>query len=177
MSSPCFQMRQCSDPEPYPAMPASLHLSHSAYNRGPEPDAHNFNTGLDDHIPMQHGTMSNNADDDTEHLLANMGSHAGDQSASAPPAESNADGQSMQEQVHQGHADVRPPLTCRWDGCTYRRLFNREADLVRHVKTKHISPRCHKCTVNACTKSFNRGDNLRDHMVRMHHKPLGGLFR
>ncbi|RMZ39659.1 hypothetical protein AFCA_002547 [Aspergillus flavus] len=57
---------------------------------------------------------------------------------------------------------------CRWEGCTSTRCFNREADLLRHVRYIHIAPQSYQCDVNGCFKSFNRGDNLKDHKLRVH---------
>ncbi|KAE8356033.1 hypothetical protein BDV28DRAFT_145535 [Aspergillus coremiiformis] len=62
----------------------------------------------------------------------------------------------------------RRHLRCRWEGCTFTRAFNRDADLVRHLKTIHISPRSYRCTVDGCFKSFNREDRLNDHKLRVH---------
>ncbi|KAE8415233.1 hypothetical protein BDV36DRAFT_263237 [Aspergillus pseudocaelatus] len=57
---------------------------------------------------------------------------------------------------------------CKWEGCTSIKCFNREADLLRHVKTIHIAPRSYRCNVDGCFKSFNRDDNLKEHMLRVH---------
>ncbi|KAB8217993.1 hypothetical protein BDV33DRAFT_131518 [Aspergillus novoparasiticus] len=57
---------------------------------------------------------------------------------------------------------------CRWEGCTSTRCFNREADLLRHVRYIHIAPRSYQCDVDGCFRSFNRGDNLKDHKLRVH---------
>ncbi|KAB8252807.1 hypothetical protein BDV35DRAFT_386853 [Aspergillus flavus] len=70
--------------------------------------------------------------------------------------------------VNQSAKDARPILRCRWEGCTSRRHFNREADLVRHIKTLHIAPRSYKCVVGDCSKTYNRGDNLKEHMLKVH---------
>ncbi|KAE8311091.1 hypothetical protein BDV41DRAFT_542968 [Aspergillus transmontanensis] len=70
--------------------------------------------------------------------------------------------------VNQSAKDARPILRCKWEGCTSRRHFNREADLVRHIKTIHISPRSYKCAIENCSKTYNRGDNLKEHMLKVH---------
>ncbi|OGM49575.1 hypothetical protein ABOM_001657 [Aspergillus bombycis] len=64
--------------------------------------------------------------------------------------------------------NYRPVQRCKWEGCTSTKIFNREADLVRHVRTIHIAPRSYRCNVDGCFKSFNRGDNLKEHMFRVH---------
>ncbi|KAE8423474.1 hypothetical protein BDV36DRAFT_242659 [Aspergillus pseudocaelatus] len=68
----------------------------------------------------------------------------------------------------QSENDARPILRCRWEGCTSRRQFNREADLVRHIRTLHIAPRSYKCIIENCSKTYNRGDNLKEHILRVH---------
>ncbi|KJK63834.1 hypothetical protein P875_00064728 [Aspergillus parasiticus SU-1] len=57
---------------------------------------------------------------------------------------------------------------CKWEGCTSTKCFNREADLLRHVRTIHIAPRSYRCNVDGCFKCFNRGDNLKEHMLKVH---------
>ncbi|KAE8322524.1 hypothetical protein BDV39DRAFT_209665 [Aspergillus sergii] len=73
--------------------------------------------------------------------------------------------------VNQSENNARPILRCRWEGCTSRRHFNREADLMRHIKTLHIAPRSYKCVMENCSKAYNRGDNLKEHMLRVHQRP------
>jgi uncharacterized Zn-finger protein len=57
---------------------------------------------------------------------------------------------------------------CKWDGCKYTGSFGREADLLRHVRTAHISPRSFVCSVSGCRKSCSRKDNLEAHHRRVH---------
>ncbi|KAE8306933.1 hypothetical protein BDV41DRAFT_585101 [Aspergillus transmontanensis] len=68
----------------------------------------------------------------------------------------------------EGRRNHRLAQRCRWEGCTSTRCFNREADLVRHVRTIHIAPQSYRCDVDGCFKLFNRGDNLNDHKLRVH---------
>ncbi|PIG81888.1 hypothetical protein AARAC_003716 [Aspergillus arachidicola] len=63
---------------------------------------------------------------------------------------------------------------CKWEGCTVMKCFNREADLLRHVRTIHIAPRSYRCNVDGCFKCFNRGDNLKEHMLKVHDCDLQG---
>ncbi|THC87030.1 hypothetical protein EYZ11_013524 [Aspergillus tanneri] len=153
-----------------PALPTRL--QHNQVAIGSQSGAYNNDPGNNDFMPMQNGTLSNSSGYYGEILATNINSNPGDQLVSTFPTEGSSEGRTVQGQMHEGYIDVRQALRCRWDGCTYRRHFNREADLVRHVKTKHISPRCHKCAVKSCTKSFNREDNLRHHMARVHQRPL-----
>ncbi|BCR87532.1 uncharacterized protein ACHE_40096A [Aspergillus chevalieri] len=60
------------------------------------------------------------------------------------------------------------PVKCEWKGCTYPDVFSRRIELKRHVETKHIFPRSYECPEPGCQKLFNRGDNLRQHLHRMH---------
>ncbi|KAB8260692.1 hypothetical protein BDV32DRAFT_149126 [Aspergillus pseudonomiae] len=79
----------------------------------------------------------------------------------------------VQQETRAKHIDesgknYRPVQRCKWEGCTSTKIFNREADLVRHVRTIHIAPRSYRCNVGGCFRSFNRGDNLKEHMLRVH---------
>ncbi|OJJ70059.1 hypothetical protein ASPBRDRAFT_650104 [Aspergillus brasiliensis CBS 101740] len=62
----------------------------------------------------------------------------------------------------------RGPFQCKWEGCRYTGSFHREADLLRHLRTLHISPAIHRCGIDNCGSVFNRKDNLRDHTRRYH---------
>ncbi|KAE8332893.1 hypothetical protein BDV39DRAFT_199896 [Aspergillus sergii] len=68
----------------------------------------------------------------------------------------------------EGRRNQQLAQRCRWEGCTSTKWFNREAELLRHVKTIHIAPRSYRCNIDGCFKSFNRGDNLKDHKLRVH---------
>ncbi|PWY69658.1 hypothetical protein BO94DRAFT_628485 [Aspergillus sclerotioniger CBS 115572] len=59
-------------------------------------------------------------------------------------------------------------LICEWNGCTYAHPFNRAADLIRHVRNIHVSPDSFPCWVPGCDRSFNRSDNLMEHLSRVH---------
>ncbi|PYH66339.1 C2H2-type zinc finger protein [Aspergillus vadensis CBS 113365] len=60
-----------------------------------------------------------------------------------------------------------PPIfECKWRGCSSSTRFSTEGDLVRHLKSIHISPDAYSCSV--CGKSFGRKDHLRDHQRRRH---------
>ncbi|KAK6837542.1 hypothetical protein RU639_001425 [Aspergillus parasiticus] len=77
--------------------------------------------------------------------------------------------QEIRASNHQeGRKNQQPAQRCRWEGYTSTKWFNREAELLRHVKTIHIAPRSYRCSVDGCFKSFNRSDNLKDHKLRVH---------
>ncbi|XHF97083.1 hypothetical protein AWENTII_000686 [Aspergillus wentii] len=57
---------------------------------------------------------------------------------------------------------------CRWEGCTYKKHFGRDVDLLRHVKHIHVLPRSFPCDVDGCSKTFNRKDNLKEHLLKKH---------
>ncbi|KNG91508.1 hypothetical protein ANOM_000048 [Aspergillus nomiae NRRL 13137] len=57
---------------------------------------------------------------------------------------------------------------CGWKDCTYDGTFGREAELMRHVKLLHVSPRSYECRMLGCGRVFNRRDNLLDHRRRAH---------
>jgi hypothetical protein len=57
---------------------------------------------------------------------------------------------------------------CKWEGCQYPGSFNREHDLLRHLRTIHIAPLAHSYPVKECRKVCNREDNLLQHMKNRH---------
>ncbi|KAB8225868.1 hypothetical protein BDV33DRAFT_198280 [Aspergillus novoparasiticus] len=59
-------------------------------------------------------------------------------------------------------------VKCEWKGCTYTGLFARKAELKRHVETQHISPNSYECPEPRCVRTFNRRDNLDEHLRRTH---------
>ncbi|PWY79870.1 hypothetical protein BO83DRAFT_414806 [Aspergillus eucalypticola CBS 122712] len=59
-----------------------------------------------------------------------------------------------------------PTFECKWEGCSSSTRFSTEGDLVRHLKSIHISPDAYSCLV--CGQSFGRKDHLRYHRRRRH---------
>ncbi|XRM37956.1 hypothetical protein ABZX51_001399 [Aspergillus tubingensis] len=59
-----------------------------------------------------------------------------------------------------------PTFECKWEGCSSSTRFSTEGDLVRHLKSIHISPDAYSCLV--CGQSFGRKDHLRYHQRRRH---------
>ena len=59
-------------------------------------------------------------------------------------------------------------MLCKWEGCEYDGFFGREDDLLRHVKSVHISRSSYLCPARECSKSFNRKDNRDAHFRRLH---------
>jgi hypothetical protein len=76
-------------------------------------------------------------------------------------------GSELDDSIHQS-----PSIAggCKWEGCKYEGSFRRVADLLRHIRTVHISPGSYTCPVAGCLKSFNRRDNLEAHVQRIHKK-------
>ncbi|RAH55458.1 hypothetical protein BO85DRAFT_401386 [Aspergillus piperis CBS 112811] len=64
------------------------------------------------------------------------------------------------------NAHSPPIFECKWRGCSSSTRFSTEGDLVRHLKSIHISPDAYSCLV--CGQSFGRKDHLRDHQRRRH---------
>jgi hypothetical protein len=58
------------------------------------------------------------------------------------------------------------PLLCRVPGCTYMRPCARDADLQRHIMSRHKSEGRHDC--NKCTRSFYRKDKFKLHVATTH---------
>ncbi|PYI09423.1 hypothetical protein BO78DRAFT_415700 [Aspergillus sclerotiicarbonarius CBS 121057] len=71
--------------------------------------------------------------------------------------------------------DITPPapapLRCEWRGCTYFHTFNRHADLLRHVKNLHVTPRSYACPI--CDRRFNQSYNMRNHIRTHYLRPSG----
>ncbi|PYI09416.1 hypothetical protein BO78DRAFT_38605 [Aspergillus sclerotiicarbonarius CBS 121057] len=63
----------------------------------------------------------------------------------------------------------QPKLRCEWKDCVYKNVFNRPADLIRHLKTMHVTPHSFRCDIQGCNKTFSRKDNLMEHKLRVHH--------
>ncbi|KAL3465627.1 hypothetical protein BJX64DRAFT_285232 [Aspergillus heterothallicus] len=63
--------------------------------------------------------------------------------------------------------DVRV-FRCRWQGCRSNTSFRREADLIRHLRTVHISPKAFPCMEPDCGMGFGRRDHLRMHRRSRH---------
>ncbi|KAE8141789.1 hypothetical protein BDV38DRAFT_278572 [Aspergillus pseudotamarii] len=84
------------------------------------------------------------------------------------PQSINAQQETRAKDVKESGKNHRLAQRCKWEGCTSTKSFNREADLLRHVRTIHIAPRSYRCNVDGCLKSFNRSDNLKGHMLRVH---------
>jgi hypothetical protein len=60
------------------------------------------------------------------------------------------------------------PQQCQWKNCSSSTIFQREGDLVRHLKTIHISPNAFPCPEPDCTRAFGRNDHLKNHLKTMH---------
>ncbi|KAJ5613722.1 hypothetical protein N7528_007376 [Penicillium herquei] len=66
-------------------------------------------------------------------------------------------------------SDPNPSLfRCHWKDCGYKGGFTRKGSLLRHVKNIHIEPYSFECPVEACSKHFNRKDNLDNHIRCKH---------
>ncbi|KAL2785419.1 hypothetical protein BJX66DRAFT_60461 [Aspergillus keveii] len=57
---------------------------------------------------------------------------------------------------------------CKWLGCRSVTIFCRESELIRHLKTVHISPKAYPCTEPMCGMAFGRRDHLRAHQRNRH---------
>ncbi|OJJ01299.1 hypothetical protein ASPVEDRAFT_82824 [Aspergillus versicolor CBS 583.65] len=55
---------------------------------------------------------------------------------------------------------------CEWRDCHTPGQFHRELDLVRHIRTVHISPDKYRC--DSCGKAFGRKDHLNGHRKKRH---------
>ncbi|KAL2801976.1 hypothetical protein BJX63DRAFT_416095 [Aspergillus granulosus] len=60
------------------------------------------------------------------------------------------------------------PKKCMWEGCNSSTSFQREGDLIRHLKTIHISPDAYPCHEAKCSKTFGRNDHLQNHLRKRH---------
>ncbi|KAL4879222.1 hypothetical protein BJY04DRAFT_96507 [Aspergillus karnatakaensis] len=64
--------------------------------------------------------------------------------------------------------EAKSVFKCDWKDCTYAGVFSREGELIRHVKTKHVTPKSYKCTASNCDRVCSRKDNLAEHVRRIH---------
>ncbi|KAL4894514.1 hypothetical protein BDV59DRAFT_192416 [Aspergillus ambiguus] len=60
--------------------------------------------------------------------------------------------------VHRGRTRARARRSRRKSINPDTMALGRKAELMRHIESKHIEPRAHKCP--GCTSTFNRKDNL-----------------
>jgi len=62
------------------------------------------------------------------------------------------------------------PLCCTVAGCKHQRPFERQADLERHVASRHTDQRKYKCPYPRCrhTRTFSRKDKLKQHERTYH---------
>ncbi|KAL2785401.1 hypothetical protein BJX66DRAFT_314911 [Aspergillus keveii] len=67
-----------------------------------------------------------------------------------------------------GPSQSRSAFRCQWAGCRSFRQFHRVGDLIRHLRTIHISPAAFVCPHCECGKSFGRRDHLTEHVKRRH---------
>jgi hypothetical protein len=67
-------------------------------------------------------------------------------------------------------------FSCQWAGCTSGVSFHRRSDLRRHVEAYHLQPHSHICDAGGCRRTFNRKDNLQDHVRRVHSISSGRSF-
>ncbi|KAL3481546.1 hypothetical protein BJX99DRAFT_148701 [Aspergillus californicus] len=66
-----------------------------------------------------------------------------------------------------------PVYQCKWLGCRSTTSFRREIDLMRHLKTVHVSPKAYPCTELNCPMGFGRKDHLKAHLKthqQSHHR-------
>jgi Zinc finger, C2H2 type len=60
------------------------------------------------------------------------------------------------------------PLVCKWEGCKYKGSFQRRTELMRHLECIHVFPNAFPCPFDDCFRSFNRRDNLEEHVKKAH---------
>lgn len=62
------------------------------------------------------------------------------------------------------------PLCCTTKGCDHERPFERQADLERHVASRHSTERKYKCAYPRCSHrfGFSRKDKLKQHERTFH---------
>ncbi|KAL2826580.1 hypothetical protein BJY01DRAFT_255935 [Aspergillus pseudoustus] len=58
------------------------------------------------------------------------------------------------------------PKQCQWNGCTSTNVFSRETELMRHLRTIHVSPEAFPCL--DCSRTFGRNDHLQQHRRKRH---------
>ncbi|KAL2783402.1 hypothetical protein BJX66DRAFT_318566 [Aspergillus keveii] len=78
------------------------------------------------------------------------------------------DGQSLIHPSIEESPHTERTLRCGWRGCRSPTVFRRESDLIRHLKTVHISPKAYPCTKPGCDMAFGRRDHLKSHQITRH---------
>ncbi|KAL3458802.1 hypothetical protein BJX64DRAFT_265934 [Aspergillus heterothallicus] len=67
--------------------------------------------------------------------------------------------------IHSQHQHFQ----CKWEGCKSNATYKRDAELWRHIRTKHLAPDAYRCPVAGCGRTFGRSDHLKIH-ERVHQR-------
>ncbi|KAJ5740807.1 hypothetical protein N7493_000679 [Penicillium malachiteum] len=62
-------------------------------------------------------------------------------------------------------------LKCRWEDCDYTGNFSGKGTLMRHIKSKHVSPNRFECKL--CGNTFGRKDKVMEHLRSKHAQTQG----
>ncbi|KAL5333321.1 hypothetical protein BJX70DRAFT_71592 [Aspergillus crustosus] len=84
------------------------------------------------------------------------------------PTPAQPSGHSMATNQPSMVTPITPVFQCKWSGCQSSTIFRREVDIVRHLRSIHLSPDAHHCLEKNCRRSFGRKDHLREHKRRCH---------
>ncbi|KAJ0416463.1 hypothetical protein BJY00DRAFT_291582 [Aspergillus carlsbadensis] len=98
-----------------------------------------------------------------DHLIRRAGRSLRSRDTLPPEAHNNAQ---QADQKMAPASSTFKPIRCRWQGCTNHVLFRRESDLIRHLRSIHISPHAYSCS--DCLKTFGRNDHLQNHRRKVH---------
>ncbi|KAL2843459.1 hypothetical protein BJX68DRAFT_244007 [Aspergillus pseudodeflectus] len=115
-----------------------------------------------DQIPAN-GASGYHFADPPELSLQERGERISHWTPNSPPA-----GQSLVYPSIEDPSYFERTLRCEWAGCRSVTVFRRESDLMRHIKTIHVSPKAHRCTQLNCAMAFGRKDHLKAHQ-KTHH--------
>ncbi|KAJ5984490.1 Zinc finger C2H2 [Penicillium waksmanii] len=133
-----------------------------------------FNTAQRPHfqslqlIPFSHGLNAYDIYHGLNHGIATSsvsGNIASDVGSIIEEGQANEGHIITQNQDSSSNANTSPPpLLCEWPDCKRPGPFSSKGTLRRHVNTQHLAPRSFKCPHRECTMTFNRKDNLDQHL-------------
>ncbi|CAG8896907.1 unnamed protein product [Penicillium egyptiacum] len=114
-------------------------------------------------------TPSLDIHDGMSEITCTIGSTVGEEQRPTTAADDSLQRPTSYGKVSMGVKSGRgSPLKCKWKHCEYSGGFSQMGALLRHIKTKHISPGLYECHQKECKKSFNRKDNLIAHIRNVH---------
>ncbi|KAI9368788.1 hypothetical protein BJX61DRAFT_536966 [Aspergillus egyptiacus] len=131
--------------------PESSQIPRSSYLNRPCTDPSSFRPSESSH-PSRQGETPSTVMEANRHLLNELKPERPRADLTVPP--------------HSRTPSSSRLYKCEWRDCHTPGRFKRELDLVRHLRTVHISPDRYRC--GDCDRAFGRKDQLNGHRTKHH---------